>query len=160
MSIGSRVCQLRPFSSGSVRCEMSTGTDWPRLEDPLDHFSELDPSHVHALLEDLEPFCCCHSLKSWTRPIHGCSSWISQYFNHRGIRIMHVCNPFAILLWTDHHLLVSLCWLRIIDMAIFPWRWNLRKAMCRCQDCIELLDHVCLVTEGHRCIEITIPGGL
>ena len=64
------------FSSGSVRCKMSTGTDWPRLEDPLDHFSELDPSHVQALLEDLEPFCCCHSLKSWTRPIHGCSSWI------------------------------------------------------------------------------------
>ena len=31
---------------------------------------------------------------------------------------MHVCNPFAILLWTDHHLPVSLCWLGMEDMAI------------------------------------------
>ena len=73
---------------------------------------------------------------------------------------MHVCNPFTILLWTDHHLLVSLCRLRMIDMAIFPWRWNLRKAVRHCQDCIEVLDHVCLVMEGHGCIEITIPGDL
>ena len=25
----------------------------------------------------------------------------------------------------------------MIDMAIFPWRWNLRKAVRHCQDCIE-----------------------
>ena len=46
-----------PFSSGSVRLEMSTRTDWPRLEDPLVevvlHFSELDPSHVQGDIRGL-----------------------------------------------------------------------------------------------------------
>ena len=43
-------------SGGFVRLEMSTGTDWPRLDDLLvdvvDHLSELLPSHVQAPLED------------------------------------------------------------------------------------------------------------
>ena len=52
---------------------------WPRLEDPLVevvlHLVELDPSHVQALLKDLEPFFCCQSLCSWILPLQRCSSW-------------------------------------------------------------------------------------
>ena len=44
---------------GFVRLDGSTGTDWPRLEDPLvevvDHLEELPSSHVHESLEVLEP---------------------------------------------------------------------------------------------------------
>ena len=82
VSTSSSIFHGRPFSSGSVRLEMSTGTDWPRLEDPLVevvlHFSELDPSHVQGALEDLELLVvfACHSLKSWTRPDHSAISWI------------------------------------------------------------------------------------
>ena len=35
VSTSSSIFQSRPCSSGLVRLEMSTGTDWPRLEDPL-----------------------------------------------------------------------------------------------------------------------------
>ena len=70
---------------------------------------------------------------------------------------MHVCNPFAILLWTDHHLPVPLGWLGMEDMAVSPWSRNLRKVPWHCQDCIELLDHVMHVIERYRCIKITIP---
>ena len=58
-SISPRSRHGRPCSSGFVRLDGSTGTDWPRLEDPLvevvDHLEELPSSHVHESLEVLTP---------------------------------------------------------------------------------------------------------
>ena len=135
----------RPCSSGLVRFEMSTGTDWPRLEDPLVdvelHFCELDPSHVHALLVRLGTFLLLpffHVLDSSLAI--GCSSWTPNASTIEVSQVIHVCDPFTILLWTDHHLLVSFCWPWIVDVAITPWRRDLRKILW--QDCIEELDHL------------------
>ena len=144
-----------PLDRCASRCQQEQiGHAW---KIPWTTSPELDPSHVQALLEDLEPFCCCHSLRSWTRPIHGCSSWSP---NASTIEVSKSCmyaTHSQSCSGTDHHLLVSFCWTGMIDMAIIPWRWNLRKVLRYCQDCIEAIDHVIRVIEGHRCIKITLP---
>ena len=91
------------------RCQQET--DWPRLEDPfvevVFHLAELDPSHVQACLEDLEPFCCCHSLYSLNLPDHSTSSWTPNASTIEVSKSVMCAIHSAILLWTDHHLLVS-----------------------------------------------------